>query len=282
MTATIIDGKATAEAVLAQCREQCGALAAKLGKAPGLAVMIAGDNPASQVYVNNKIRACEKAGLHSQLARFPADASETQLLDAVAAFNEDDSVHGILVQLPLPDGVNSAKVLDAVAPQKDVDGFHAVNMGNLALGLPSLAPCTPSGCMRLLKDAGVTFPGKRAAVLGRSNIVGKPMALMLINAGATVTVCNSKTPDLKDETLRADILVAAVGIARFVGGGMIKPGAAVIDVGINRDGKKLVGDVDFDAAKEIAGCITPVPGGVGPMTVAMLIANTLAAAGAQH
>lgn len=281
MAAVIIDGKAAARQMLAQCRQQSETFLAAEGRRPGLAVIIAGDNPASEVYVANKIRACEGAGLHSQMARFAMDATTEQLTEAVRQLNNDDAIDGILVQLPLPPGVDAESVLDAVAPQKDVDGFHAVNIGRLMLGLPTIAPCTPSGCMHLLAGAGIDPSGKSAVILGRSNIVGKPMAQMLINAGATVTVCNSKTPDIAAETRRADIVVAAIGKARFVRAGMIKPGAVLIDVGINRDDKgdkKIVGDVDFDECQKVAGYITPVPGGVGPMTVAMLIANTIAAA----
>ncbi|MGI9338754.1 MAG: bifunctional methylenetetrahydrofolate dehydrogenase/methenyltetrahydrofolate cyclohydrolase FolD [Gammaproteobacteria bacterium] len=280
MTAKSMDGKRAAGQLLAQCRQQSETFLAEHGRRPGLAVMIAGDNPASEVYVANKIRACENAGLHSQMARFAADAATAQLLAGVRGFNDDDAIDGILVQLPLPPDADAESVLDAVSPHKDVDGFHAVNIGRLVLGLPALAPCTPSGCMRLLSDAGVNPSGKNAVILGRSNIVGKPMALMLVNAGATVTVCNSKTPDIAAETRRADIVVAAIGKPRFVRGDMIKPGAVLIDVGINRDSesKKIVGDVDFDECAQVAGHITPVPGGVGPMTVAMLIANTIAAA----
>lgn len=279
MTAIIMDGKAAAQKMLVQCRQQCETFLAESGRRPGLAVIIAGENPASEVYVANKIRACESAGLHSQMARLPADTTTAKLLESVRAFNNDNAIDGVLVQLPLPPDVDAEAVLDAVMPQKDVDGFHAVNIGRLTLGLPSLAPCTPSGCMRLLADADINPAGKHAVILGRSNIVGKPMALMLVNAGATVTVCNSQTADIAAETRRADIVIAAVGKPHFVRADMIKPGAVLIDVGINRTGdKKIVGDAAFDECAEVAGHITPVPGGVGPMTVAMLIANTVAAA----
>ncbi len=276
MSAKIIDGRAAADAVLDDCAAR---IAAQKKAPPGLAVILAGENPASQVYVRNKVRACERVKLRSQEHILPADVGEDELLDKIAALNADSAVHGILVQLPLPAHIDSKKALLAVAPEKDVDGFHPQNLGKLTAGLPSLWPCTPHGCMHLLHREGISLAGKRAVVLGRSNIVGKPMALMLINAGATVTVCNSKTPDLAETAARADILVAAIGRAKMVGADMIKPGATVIDVGINRTEEGLCGDVDFAAAREIAGHITPVPGGVGPMTIAMLVANTLQAAG---
>ena len=275
MEATIIDGRAAADAILDECAAK---IAARKGAPPGLAVVIAGDNPASQVYVRNKVRACERVKLHSQKHALPADVGEDALLHKIAELNADSSVHGILVQLPLPAHIDSKKALLAVSPEKDVDGFHPMNLGRLAAGLPALWPCTPHGCMRLLQRAGIAPAGKRAAIIGRSNIVGKPMALMLVNAGATVTVCNSKTPNLAEITAQADILVAAAGRANMVGADMIKPGAAVIDVGINRTDDGIVGDVDFAAACAVAGYITPVPGGVGPMTIAMLVSNTLQAA----
>ncbi len=277
MGATIIDGRAAADSILSECAAQ---IAAAKGAPPCLAVIIAGEDAASQVYVRNKVRACERVKLRSQTYVMPADIGEAALLEKIAALNADSSVHGILVQLPLPAHIDSKKALLAVSPKKDVDGFHPENLGKLAAGLPSLWPCTPHGCMRLLSRAEIAPAGKRAAVIGRSNIVGKPMALMLINAGATVTVCNSKTPNLAEITGQADILVAAAGRARMVGAEMIKPGAAVIDVGINRTENGIVGDVDFEAACAVAGHITPVPGGVGPMTIAMLVANTLQAASA--
>lgn len=275
MTAEIIDGRAIADVVLDDCAAQ---VAARNDITPGLAVVIVGENPASQVYVRNKVRACERVKLHSQKIVLPADIGEEELLQTIAALNADPAVHGILVQLPLPAHIDAEKIIPAVAPEKDVDGFHPVNLGKLAAGLPALRPCTPLGCMRLLAHSGVDVSGKRAVVLGRSNIVGKPMALMLINAGATVTVCNSRTPDIAAIAREADILVAAVGRAKMVGADMLKPGATVIDVGINRGENGIVGDVDFAAAREVAGRITPVPGGVGPMTIAMLVANTLQAA----
>ena len=275
MTAEIIDGRAVADTILDECAAQ---IAARQDVTPGLAVLIVGDNTASQVYVRNKVRACERVKLNSQKRELPATIDETTLLQHIAEMNDDPAIHGILVQLPLPPHINAEKVLTAIAPHKDVDGFHPVNLGKLTAGLPSLWPCTPHGCMRLLYHAGIAPGGKRAVILGRSNIVGKPMALMLINAGATVTVCNSKTPELAATTAQADIVIAAVGRAQMVGADMIKPGAAVIDVGINRGDNGIVGDVDFAAVQKIAGHLTPVPGGVGPMTIAMLVVNTLQAA----
>ena len=275
MTAEIIDGRAVADTILDECAAQ---IAARQDVTPGLAVLIVGDNTASQVYVRNKVRACERVKLNSQKRELPATIDETTLLQHIAEMNDDPAIHGILVQLPLPPHINAEKILTAIAPHKDVDGFHPVNLGKLTAGLPSLWPCTPHGCMRLLYHAGIAPGGKRAVILGRSNIVGKPMALMLINAGATVTVCNSKTPELAATTAQADIVIAAVGRAQMVGADMIKPGAAVIDVGINRGDSGIVGDVDFAAVQKIAGHLTPVPGGVGPMTIAMLVVNTLQAA----
>lgn len=277
MDTSVIDGKKIASDLLQQAADAIAA-------APpvGLAVVVVGDNPASHVYVRNKVNACHKIGVQSMRCDMPADTPEQELLDKISALNEDSRVHGILVQLPLPPHINSEKVLEAIAPQKDVDGFHAVHMGNLVADLPSLRPCTPAGCMRLLQAAGAELSGANAVVLGRSHIVGKPMAMMLINAGATVTVCNSKTRNLAAVCKGGDILVAAVGRAGFVKGDMIKPGAIVIDVGINRTSEgKIVGDVDYAAAQGVAAAITPVPGGVGPMTIAMLMYNTLTAAGLQ-
>ena len=275
MTATIIDGRTVADIVLDECANKIKSAS----NTPGLAVLIVGENPASQVYVRNKVRACERVGLNSQKKELPHDISENDLLQEINSLNNDDSIHGILLQLPLPNHINADRVLLAITPEKDVDGFHPENMGRLTSGLPALQPCTPRGCMRLLQHAGIDPAGKRAAVLGRSNIVGKPMALMLINAGATVSVCNSKTPSLPEITRSADILVAAVGRPKMAGAELVKPGAAVIDVGINRTDDGIVGDVDYDEVAKVAGYITPVPGGVGPMTIAMLVANTLQAAG---
>lgn len=276
MNTTIIDGKKIAGDLLQTAAQ---ALAAS-GRPVGLAVVLVGENPASQVYVRNKVNACEKTGIRSMRYDLPADTGESALLEKIAELNADPAVQGILVQLPLPPHISPEKVLETIAPEKDVDGFHAVHIGRLVGGLPSLYPCTPAGCMRLLKSAGAALSGADAVVLGRSHIVGKPMALMFINAGATVTVCNSKTKNLPERCRQADILVAAVGRAHFVRGDMIKPGAIVIDVGINRlDNGKITGDVDYEAAQGIAAAITPVPGGVGPMTIAMLVHNTLQAAG---
>lgn len=272
-----LNGKAIADELLAQA----AAKVAEAGFSVGLAVVLVGENPASRVYVRNKIAACAKTGVRSVAHELPVDTSESALLEKIAKLNGDGDVHGILVQLPLPPHIDAEKVLEAIAPEKDVDGFHALQMGRLVADLPALQPCTPAGCMRLLTAAGVALRGANAVVLGRSHIVGKPMALMLINAGATVTVCNSQTRDVGAVCRGADVLVAAVGRAGFVTGDMVRRGAVVIDVGINRlaDGK-IVGDVDGEAALAAgAAAVTPVPGGVGPMTIAMLVANTLQAAG---
>jgi methylenetetrahydrofolate dehydrogenase (NADP+) / methenyltetrahydrofolate cyclohydrolase len=252
---------------------------AQRGIRAGLAVILAGDNPASAVYVRNKVRACEETGIRSELCRYPASVSEAQLLERVAALNAEPSIHGILVQLPLPAQVDSRKVMEAVSPEKDIDGFHAASLGALLVGEPRFVPCTPAGVMRLLDHAGVPLAGRRAVVLGRSSIVGKPLALLLLQRDATVTICHSKTGGLESLAREADILVAAIGRAKLVGAAMVKPGACVIDVGINRlaDGS-LAGDVDFAAVSNVAGWITPVPGGVGPMTIAMLLENCLRAA----
>lgn len=278
MTARLIDGKALSDAVKAEVAQRVRALKER-GLVPGLAVVLVGADPASQVYVRNKAAACEKAGLHSRVIRLEADISEQELLDVVHQLNDDPEVHGILVQLPLPGHMNAAKVIEAIAASKDVDGFHISNAGLLMTGQPLFRPCTPYGVMKMLESENVTVRGAEAVIVGASNIVGKPMAMLLLAAGATVTLCNSKTRDLGAQTRRADILVVATGKPKMVTGDMIKPGAIVIDVGINRgaDGK-LVGDVEFESAKAVAGAITPVPGGVGPMTIAMLLVNTLEAA----
>jgi methylenetetrahydrofolate dehydrogenase (NADP+) / methenyltetrahydrofolate cyclohydrolase len=278
MTAVLLDGKALAATVRASVREKVDRLAER-GIKPGLAVLLAGEDPASRVYVRNKVRACEETGVRSELHELPGDIAESALLERVAALNADARVHGILVQLPLPRHVDSARVLAAVSPAKDVDGFHVENLGALLAGTPRLVPCTPAGVMRLLEQAGVPLAGRHAVVIGRSSIVGKPLALLLLQRDATVSICHSKTPDLAAVTRQADVLVAAVGRAKLVRGNMVKPGACVIDVGVNRlaDGS-LCGDVDFDAVREVAGWITPVPGGVGPMTVAMLVENCVRAA----
>ncbi|MBI3370356.1 MAG: bifunctional methylenetetrahydrofolate dehydrogenase/methenyltetrahydrofolate cyclohydrolase FolD [Betaproteobacteria bacterium] len=275
MTATLLDGKALAARVRAQARETL----AELGVRAGLAVVLVGDDPASRVYVRNKVRACEETGICSELHAFPADAGENEVLERVLALNRDARIHGILVQLPLPAGIDSERVLAAVSPHKDVDGFHVENLGALVAGRAKFVPCTPAGVLRLLQHGNVRIAGRHAVVIGRSTIVGKPAALLLLQRDATVTICHSKTPDLAAHARQADILVAAVGRAKLVTADMVKPGACVIDVGMNRlpDGS-LAGDVDFASVKEVAGWITPVPGGVGPMTVAMLMENTVAAA----
>ncbi|MBI4936787.1 MAG: bifunctional methylenetetrahydrofolate dehydrogenase/methenyltetrahydrofolate cyclohydrolase FolD [Nitrosomonadales bacterium] len=278
MTAKIIDGKTIAQEVRAEWKVRADALKAR-GVTPGLAVVIVGEDPASRIYVGNKVKACAELGLHSEHIALPADTPEATLLAKIAELNANPAIHGILVQLPVPKHINSDKVLNSINPEKDVDGFHPMNVGALATGNMRFAPCTPYGAMKLLDKCGISIEGKHAVVVGRSNIVGKPMALMLLQQNATVTICTSRTRDLARHTRDADILVVATGKAKMITGDMIKPGAAVIDVGINRlpDGK-LCGDVDFDSAKEVAGYITPVPGGVGPMTITMLMANTVQAA----
>ena len=278
MSARLIDGAALAQRLRIQYRERALALATR-GPPPGLAVVVVGENPASKVYVRNKVRACEEAGFHSRLIALPADTNEAELLSRLAELNNDPRLNGILVQLPLPAHIDSHRVIEAIAPAKDVDGFHVASAGALMTGLPGFAPCTPAGVMEMLKSEAIDPAGRHAVVIGRSNIVGKPMALLLLQAGATVTICHSKTPDLAAITRQADILVAAVGRVNLVTASMVKPGACVIDVGMNRDAAgKLCGDVDFAGVREVAGWLTPVPGGVGPMTIAMLLANTLKAA----
>ncbi|AUL47408.1 bifunctional methylenetetrahydrofolate dehydrogenase/methenyltetrahydrofolate cyclohydrolase [Bordetella trematum] len=278
MTASIIDGAALSQRIREDVAQRVAALTEQ-GVRPGLAVVLVGEDPASQVYVRNKVAACEKAGLHSVKEQYPADLSEADLLARIDALNRDPSIHGILVQLPLPGHLDAHKVIEAIAPEKDVDGFHISNAGLLMTGQPLFRPCTPYGVMKMLQAQGVALRGAEAVVVGASNIVGKPMAMLLLAAGATVTLCNSKTRDLAAHTRRADVLVVATGRPRMITGDMVKPGAVVIDVGINRgeDGK-LCGDVDFASAAEVAGAITPVPGGVGPMTIAMLLVNTVEAA----
>lgn len=277
MTAQIIDGVALSSSIREQIAQRAAALTAK-GHQPGLAVVLVGEDPASQVYVRNKVSACEKAGFKSELHRMSAETSQAALLAKVNELNNDPSIHGILVQLPLPAHLSSHDVIEAIASEKDVDGFHVSNAGLLMTGKPLFRPCTPYGVMRMLELTGVNLRGAEAVVIGASNIVGKPQAMLLLQAGATVTLCNSKTKDLKAHCQRADVLVVATGRAKMVTGDMIKPGAVVIDVGINRmDDGKLCGDVDFESAKEVAGWITPVPGGVGPMTITMLLQNTLEA-----
>jgi methylenetetrahydrofolate dehydrogenase (NADP+) / methenyltetrahydrofolate cyclohydrolase len=278
MSAKILDGKSVAAEIRAGLKPKVAALVQR-GVRPGLAVILAGENAASRVYVRNKILASGEIGVRSQLFEYPKDVAQAALLERVAALNADASVHGILVQLPLPGQIDAARVLESVAPQKDVDGFHAANLGALLAGRPTVVPCTPAGVMRLLGHAGVALAGKHAVVIGRSNIVGKPLALLLPQKDATVTICHSKSERLETQTKQADILVAAMGRPKLVGAAMVKPGACVIDVGVNRlpDGT-LAGDVDFAAVKNVAGWITPVPGGVGPMTIAMLLENCVRAA----
>ncbi|MGE0349771.1 bifunctional methylenetetrahydrofolate dehydrogenase/methenyltetrahydrofolate cyclohydrolase FolD [Hydrogenophaga sp.] len=278
MTAQIIDGNALSRQLRADVSARVAALKAR-GITPGLAVILVGDNPASQVYVRNKVKACEDTGMHSVLERWPATLSEADLLARVDAMNQDATVHGILVQLPLPAHIDAQKVIEAISPAKDVDGFHMASAGALMTGMPGFWPCTPYGCMKMLESIGYELRGKHAVVIGRSNIVGKPMALMLLQKSATVTICHSATSDLKAMTLQADVIVAAVGKRNVLTADMVRPGAVVLDVGMNRnDEGKLCGDVDFDGVKEVAGWITPVPGGVGPMTITMLMVNTLESA----
>ena len=282
MGADIIDGKAFAAGLRERVAGSVARLVAQHGVRPGLAVVLMGDNPASHVYVRNKGRQTREAAMHSEEHRLEADAPEAELLALIDRLNRDPAIHGILVQLPLPPHVDEARVINAVAPEKDVDGFHVINAGRLAVGLPAMVPCTPLGCLMLLRDRLGDLSGARAVVLGRSNIVGKPMAQLLLRDSATVTIAHSRTRGLPELCAEADILVAAVGRPQMVTGDWVKPGATVIDVGINRledaGGKaRIVGDVDFASAAEVAGAITPVPGGVGPMTIACLLANTLTA-----
>lgn len=282
MAAKIIDGRAFAAGILAEVTADVAAIKAAGGQAPGLAVVLVGEDPASQVYVRNKARTTKESGMASFEYRLAADTTEAALLSLIAELNDDAAVHGILVQLPLPKHIDSARVLDAISPNKDVDGFHVINAGRLATGLPGLVPCTPLGCLLMLRAELGDLSGLRAVVLGRSNIVGKPMAALLLAESCTVTIAHSRTRDLQSVCREADILVAAVGRPEMVRGSWIKPGATVIDVGINRvpgaEGRtRLVGDVAFAEAAEVAGRITPVPGGVGPMTIACLLRNTLTA-----
>ncbi|MEN9367310.1 MAG: bifunctional methylenetetrahydrofolate dehydrogenase/methenyltetrahydrofolate cyclohydrolase FolD [Pseudomonadota bacterium] len=279
MTAQLIDGNALSKQLRAEVAQRAAALTAR-GLKPGLAVVLVGDNPASAVYVRNKVKACEDVGFHSVLEKYEATLSEAELLARIDALNNDPAIHGILVQLPLPKHIDDHKVIEAISPLKDVDGFHVASAGALMVGEVGFKACTPYGCMKMLESIGMTdLRGKHAVVIGRSNIVGKPMAMMLLAANATVTVCHSGTADLAAMTRQADVIVAAVGKRNVLTADMVKPGAVVIDVGMNRnDEGKLCGDVDFDGCKEIAGFITPVPGGVGPMTITMLLVNTMEAA----
>jgi len=278
MTAQLIDGNALAKTIRAEVAGRTAALKAK-GVEPALSIILVGSDPASQVYTKHKVNDSTETGLAATLETYPADMSEAALLDRICALNDDPKVHGILVQLPLPRHMDSQKVIETISPAKDVDGFHVASAGALMTGAPGFWPCTPYGCMKMLDSIGYDLRGKHAVVIGRSNIVGKPMAMMLLARSATVTICHSATQDLAAFTRQADVIVAAVGKRNILTAGMVKPGAVVIDVGMNRkeDGK-LAGDVDFDGVKEVAGWITPVPGGVGPMTRAMLLVNTLEAA----
>ncbi|MBS0448618.1 MAG: bifunctional methylenetetrahydrofolate dehydrogenase/methenyltetrahydrofolate cyclohydrolase FolD [Proteobacteria bacterium] len=278
MTALRIDGKALSRELRAEIAQRTAALAAR-GRRPGLAVILVGDDPASQIYVRDKVKACGEAGIHSVLERYDAAFTEADLLLRIRALNDDPAIHGILVQMPLPRHIDPHKVIETISPRKDVDGYSVLSAGELLTGLPGFRPCTPYGCMKLIASTGIDLRGKHAVVIGRSNTVGKPMALLLLQAHATVTICHSATPDLGHHTRQADVVVAAVGRPHVLAGDMVKPGAVVIDVGINRgaDGK-LCGDVDFAAVSEVAGHVTPVPGGVGPMTITMLLMNTVESA----
>ena len=281
MTARLLEGKVFAAKLKEEAGKKAQELKAKYGITPGLAVIIVGENPASQVYVRNKHKACTELGFYSEGVELPATTTKEELLAEIQRLNNDEKIHGILVQLPLPKELQpyESEVLEAINPLKDVDGFHPVNVGRLVTGQKALVPCTPHGCLRMLELAEIPVEGANAVIIGRSNIVGKPMLHLLLGKNATVTICHSRTKNLAEITRQADILVAAVGKAGFVTADMVKPGAAVIDVGINRIApKKLVGDVDFEAVKEVAGAITPVPGGVGLLTIAMLMQNTVEAA----
>jgi methylenetetrahydrofolate dehydrogenase (NADP+) / methenyltetrahydrofolate cyclohydrolase len=279
MSAQVIDGVALSARLRAQIGQRAASFLASQGHPPGLAVILVGDDPASAVYVRNKVKACGDHGLHSVLEQYPATLSEAELLARVQALNADPRIHGILVQMPLPKHIDPHKVIEAIATHKDVDGFSLHSAGSLMSGLPGLRPATPWGCMKLIESTGIALKGKHAVVIGRSNTVGKPMALLLLQAHATVTMCHSGTTDLAHHTRQADVVVVAVGRRNVLTADMCKPGAVVIDVGMNRnDAGKLCGDVDYAGVREVAGFITPVPGGVGPMTITMLLANTLQAA----
>ena len=278
MSARAIDGNALSRHLRHEVAQRAATLR-EHGITPGLAVILVGENPASQVYVRNKVKACEDTGMHSVLETWPATMTEAELLARVQALNADPAIHGILVQLPLPPHIDAHRVIETIAPHKDVDGFHVASAGALMVGQPGFKPCTPYGCMKMLESIGYDPKGKHAVVIGRSNIVGKPMAMLLLQANATVTVCHSATPDLALHTRQADIVVAAVGKRKVLTADMVKPGAVVIDVGMNRDDHgKLCGDVDYAGVAKVAGWITPVPGGVGPMTITMLLMNTLESA----
>ena len=287
MAAQLLDGKALAKQLELEMADEVAQLKTDAAITPNLTAILVGEDPASQIYVRNKRRACERVGLTSNLQKLPAETSESELLERIDQLNGDDQVHGILVQLPLPSSINTTRVLDAVAPGKDVDAFHPENVGRIAQGRPRFLPCTPHGIQLMLHRNGIEISGKHVVIVGRSDIVGKPLAIMLMQrnsaygksaANATVTICHSRTADLPEVVRDADIVVAAIGVARFVGADMVRPGATVVDVGINRTDEGLAGDVDFEAVSQIASHITPVPGGVGPMTIAMLLKNTLEAA----
>ncbi|QDU93415.1 bifunctional 5,10-methylenetetrahydrofolate dehydrogenase/5,10-methenyltetrahydrofolate cyclohydrolase [Lignipirellula cremea] len=287
MSAQLLDGKAISSQIRAEIAEEAAALTAQTGVTATLAAILVGDDPASQIYVRNKQRDCERSNMKSVLHRLPADTPEAALLELIARLNGDPTIHGILVQLPLPQGISEERILDSVSPEKDVDCFHPTNVGLLSQGRPRFLPCTPHGVLQILHRCGIETAGKHAVVVGRSEIVGKPMTQLLVQrssplgpgmANATVTCCHSRTPDLAAITRQADVLIVAIGKADFITGDMVKPGAAVIDVGMNRVDGRLTGDVDFASVVEVAGHLTPVPGGVGPLTIAMLLRNTLAAA----
>ena len=277
MSAQLLDGKIMSESLRGEIAQRVAALREK-GVTPGLAVILVGEDPASQIYVRNKGVGCEQVGIHSVTIRLPETTTQAELEAHIRRLNEDDTIHGILVQLPLPKGLDEAAALAVIAPEKDVDGFHIQNAGKLLNGLPGVVACTPKGALEMIRRTGIDLSGKEAVVVGRSNIVGKPMAMLLLQQNCTVTMCHSRTVNLAEHTRRADILVAAVGKAKFITADMVKPGAVVIDVGINRVDGKVVGDVDFEAVREVAGWITPVPGGVGRMTITMLLSNTVEAA----
>ena len=289
MAATLLDGKALAKKIQAELAEQVAVFTEQTQKVPTLATVLVGEDPASQVYIRNKIRSCERVGMESRHIPLPADVSQEALMEEVQQLNRDDTVHGILVQLPLPDGLDAQPILDAILPAKDVDAFHPENVGLLSQGRPRYLPCTPHGVIQLLHRGGIETAGKHCVIVGRSDIVGKPLGLMLVQrqsgcgptaANATVTICHSRTQNLRDITKQADVLIAAIGQAEFITADMVKPGSVVVDVGINRGENGLVGDVAFEEVCEVAAAITPVPGGVGPLTVTMLLENTLRAA--QH
>jgi methylenetetrahydrofolate dehydrogenase (NADP+) / methenyltetrahydrofolate cyclohydrolase len=282
MTAKLISGPEVAAAIRDGIASELASLKEKTGKVPGLAVILVGEDPASKAYVGNKEKTSVKLGFHSVVQRVPVETTQEELLKMIDVYNNDDDIQGILVQLPLPDHIEEKAIIDAISVEKDVDGFHPINVGNLMIGDDCYIPCTPHGCMKMLEYIGYDLKGKNAVVVGRSNIVGKPVALLLLQQHATVTICHSRTADLGAVCREADVLVVAVGRAEMITGDMIKPGAVVIDVGINRVNDKLVGDVHFDSAKEVASYITPVPGGVGPMTITMLMLNTLEAFKRKH